>query len=536
MSLNRSSRPGSPVQTALARHGALLFLCLTVAFVAYVRIRLADVPLERDEGEYAYAGQLLLQGIPPYKLAYNMKFPGTYYAYSVILAIFGQTPRGVHLGLLAINVATIVIVLFLGRRLVGSFGGGVASATYAVMSLDRWVLGVFAHATHFVVLPALAAFLLLFRAVESRRAIDFFAAGALVGIAVLMKQHAVFFGVLAVAMAFSMKSSDGDYSRDRSGTRRAALVLAGSVVPPLVTCLVLAWEDVFPQFVFWTFQYATEYVSQTTVSFGVAMLRFAIREITQASVWLWALSAAGLATLGMAHVGSGARVFLIGLLVASCAAIVPGFFFREHYFILLLPAAALLTGSFLVYVEDVAGTVMTPIAARVCAVAILAGAVGAFVVHESDYLFSMTPDDVSRTRYGTNPFIEAVVVAESIRKDTGADDRIAVIGSEPEIYFYSNRKSATGYIYTYPLMEPQRYASSMQDEMIMEIEGARPKYVVFVTVATSWLTRPDSDDRILKWANAFTKACYDEVGAPDLRNLVSTFRRRSDAPDCVATR
>ena len=39
-------------------------------------IRLLGIPLERDEGEYAYAGQLILQGIPPrYKLAYNMKFP-----------------------------------------------------------------------------------------------------------------------------------------------------------------------------------------------------------------------------------------------------------------------------------------------------------------------------------------------------------------------------------------------------------------------------------------------------------------------------
>jgi hypothetical protein len=41
-----------------------------------VRVRLADVPLERDEGEYAYIVQLLLQGIPPYSIAYNMKFPG----------------------------------------------------------------------------------------------------------------------------------------------------------------------------------------------------------------------------------------------------------------------------------------------------------------------------------------------------------------------------------------------------------------------------------------------------------------------------
>ena len=38
---------------------------------------------------------LILQGFPPYQLAYNMKFPGTYYAYSLILAAFGQTAWGI---------------------------------------------------------------------------------------------------------------------------------------------------------------------------------------------------------------------------------------------------------------------------------------------------------------------------------------------------------------------------------------------------------------------------------------------------------
>jgi len=68
--------------------------------VLAIRIRLLGIPLERDEGEYAYAGQLMLQGIPPYKLAYNMKLPGIYAAYAVIMSTFGQTILGIHLGLL----------------------------------------------------------------------------------------------------------------------------------------------------------------------------------------------------------------------------------------------------------------------------------------------------------------------------------------------------------------------------------------------------------------------------------------------------
>jgi hypothetical protein len=48
--------------------------------VIAARIRLLSAPLERDEGEYGYLGQLILQGIPPYGVAANMKLPGTYLA------------------------------------------------------------------------------------------------------------------------------------------------------------------------------------------------------------------------------------------------------------------------------------------------------------------------------------------------------------------------------------------------------------------------------------------------------------------------
>src|SRR5437016_12571923 len=61
------------------------------SLTAAVRIRLLGIPLERDEGEYAYAGQPLLQGIPPYELAYTMQFPGTYVAYAITKLVLGQT-------------------------------------------------------------------------------------------------------------------------------------------------------------------------------------------------------------------------------------------------------------------------------------------------------------------------------------------------------------------------------------------------------------------------------------------------------------
>src|SRR5438093_12448711 len=70
----------------------------------------------------------------------------------------------------------------------------------------------------------------------------------------------------------------------------------------------------------------------------------------------------------------------------------------------------------------------------------------------------------------------------------------------------------------YELMEPQRFAGRMQREMMREIEAARPKYLVIVAVATSWLKRPNSETEIFKWIHRYTAEDFRFDG---LVNIVS---------------
>jgi hypothetical protein len=135
-----------------------------------------------------------------------------------------------------------------------------------------------------------------------------------------------------------------------------------------------------------------------------------------------------------------------------------------------------------------------------------------------------TPTEVSRELYGRNPFVEAVEIARYLRERSVPTDRIAVIGSEPEIYFYARRPAATGYIYTYPLMEAQRYAGRMQEEMIREIEAASPAYLVFVNVSTSWLVRPSFDPGILTWLRRYASD-FEVVAVADIVSVERTEYR-----------
>lgn len=136
-----------------------------------------------------------------------------------------------------------------------------------------------------------------------------------------------------------------------------------------------------------------------------------------------------------------------------------------------------------------------------------------------DYLFSMTPFEVSRSTYGVNPFPEAVEVGQYILSHSDTNARIAVLGSESEIPFYARRRSASGFLFTYSLTEPSQYAAGLQQQMIRELEAARPEYVVVVNAPTSWywLPNPNMSRTIFTWVTGYIRQNYELAGVADNR-------------------
>ena len=504
---------GSP--DTLTTIAPALLLLITAALVAYVRLRLAHVPLERDEGEYAYAGQLILQGTPPYELAYNMKFPGTYYAYAAMMAVFDQTAWGIRTGLLFVHLATMGLLFLVGRRLLGTFAGAVGASAFALLALDRWSMGVFAHATHFVTFAAVAGMLALLHAVRTGRTWLFVASGVLMGVAVIMKQHAAAFVLLVMGLAALSAWRDPAMQR-REVWRRVVLVTLGAALSLAALAGVLAAGGVLPRFWFWTVSYAAAYVSQVPWSAADDTLAMAWGYITQSNGWLWYTALGGLGVLFFVKWQAGTRVTLTGWLLAAGLAIVPGFYFRPHYFIVLMPVAGLLVGVAAAAVDRGLTRWIGATSARVAATGLFIALAAAYVVHDAHYLFSMTHTELVRAVYATNPFLESPEIGRYLRAHTSPDDRIVVLGSEPQLFFYAGRKSATGYIYTYPLMENHPYAAGMQEEFRREVEAARPKYLVFVGMPLSWGTSPQSNTGVLTWANEFTARCYELAGIADI--------------------
>jgi len=499
-----------------------------LVFACSVRVRLLDVPLERDEGEYAYAGQLILQGIPPFRLVYNMKLPGTYAAYAAILALLGQTPRGIHLGLLLVNLATAVLLFLLARRLFDDVTAAAAGGAFAVLSLSQGVLGVFAHATHFVLLPALAGILVLLRAIDSRRPTALFGSGVLFGTAFVMKQH----GIAFVAFGLAWLVWELALRRERLSivATSCAWLLLGCALPFALTCVVLAGAGVFEEFWFWTFDYALTYVTHVPPSMGARIL-VAMLPAVVAPTWpLWILAGAGMVAPLWDEAARRCFRFTTLFAIVSFLATCPGFYFRGHYFVMLLPAIALLAA--IAAAASARALARRLLPARPegrdrLAACILLPVFSAALLYpafrERAYFFTLSPGRVSRATYGSNPFPEAVVIASRIAADTRPEDRVAVLGSEPEIFFYAHRRSATGHVYMYGLMEDQPYAQRMQQEAIWEIEAQAPRYVVFVNVPGSWSRGPGSDRSLLIWSRSYLAEHYRVAGVADIQLDDGTF-------------
>ncbi|HMD53607.1 MAG TPA: hypothetical protein VKJ65_03535, partial [Phycisphaerae bacterium] len=291
-----------------------------------------------------------------------------------------------------------------------------------------------------------------------------------------------------------------------------AIYGAGVFLPFVCLCLLLARDGVFSRFWFWTFTYAHSYVAIISLSQGFHWLCQHLKTAFPVAVGFWLLGLMGLLGGLYDKTLRERTLFVAGLWGFAFLGTATGFYFRGHYFILVLPAFSLLVG---LAVEALAKNLQKWIPANICKT-VTVGLFAAFfcwsTFFQQEFFFILPGTEVVRAIYRGYPFVESLVVSEYIRAHSTPDERIVVIGSEPEIYFYSQRHSATGYIYIYALNEPQPNAGLMQLDMINEIESTSPEYLVWIGFDNSWLIWPTSDTTLSDWAAQYIQKFYTKTG------------------------
>ncbi len=209
---------------------AQILLVLSVAVLVYTRFGINDL-LFRDEAIYAYGGQQLVEGVPPYVSIVDPKTPlATVLSGAAVAAgrAFGiDDVYAIRVGFLILSLLTVVAVFVAASLLTGSSMAGLVGAatfiSFKGFAIDA--LGGPNAKTPGILFAVLATALLLQR--------RWFLGGIAASLAILVWQPLVIYAAAAIAFAW--------FSSDRADRRRnAAVALAGVLIPGAVTIVYFA--------------------------------------------------------------------------------------------------------------------------------------------------------------------------------------------------------------------------------------------------------------------------------------------------------
>jgi hypothetical protein len=452
---------------------AALLLGGAFALAILLRSQIAAIPLERDEGEYAYIGQRWLQGDVPYRDTFDQKPPGAFAAYACILCVFAPSATVIHWCIQVYSLATIACVFWLGRMLYSTTVGFYAACLCAFLTTSASLLGNSANTEQFMILPITAAMLSLIRAVDRNSPGFAVVSGMLLAGAMLFKQVAflnfVFSGVYLLIY----------------GKRVAALLgaLALGTLLALTPVALYFWaKDAGPQFYDCAIGHNVRYASVLgLMGYGINF-ELAMREILRVQWPVYASAGIAVGLVAWRRVGrprqsmARADVTLFLWLAFSAAAISVGGYFREHYFVQAIPALAILAARGITEVAELIphfpGRALGPV---LCTAVILYG-----VARESWYFLPGSPTDKCRQLYGDYVFPESPAIGRYLAAHSIPTDRILIIGSEPQILCCAGRKSATRYIFFYPLTLTSEDARQRQQEVLKEIREHPPKFIIAI--------------------------------------------------------
>jgi 4-amino-4-deoxy-L-arabinose transferase-like glycosyltransferase len=474
------------------RSVALVAALLAIA----LRAPLFALPLERDEGEYAYIAWQLGAGETPYLDSFDQKPPGVFLAYRIALAWPGDALVAIRVEGALFAAAGALALFGLARALLGPVAGAVAALLLAFLSADPMLQGPIANTEIFMVPWIVAAALLTVRSLGDARPplVAAVAVGLLLGVATAFKQVAVVNAPFFLAVC-AWRAPRG--ARVRATARFAAAIAAGAL---LVWGIFLLW--------FWRrgalapaldaiVLHNLEYASDLTRAERWGALQYFLPQLLPSQGAAWLLAGLGLVALARrAH--RFPALFLAGFAAVNALGVSASGFYFPHYFQQLLPAVAALAAAAIAGVPGVAPPRWRLAAGSALAIAPLAAAAIEFG--------RISPAEASQWIYPNDHFDAMPAVAAEVASQTLPEDRVFLFASEPEVLFYARRVSASRYIFLFPVFGRFSDAEARQAEVIAEVEAARPAVIVWMPMESFFgRGRPQ---RLTEWTSSYIDAHY----------------------------
>ena len=297
------------------------------------------------------------------------------------------------------------------------------------------------------------------------------------------------------------------------------MLTVGFIVPVILLLLVIYFGGSFHNFWFWVVQYAFSYGSVVPFSKGMMNLAFMLSLFWDVLPFFCILIGIGVIFIIAGKLLDSTKNMILSFGLFSILSICPGLHFREHYFILVLPVCSVFIGGGFYILQHLLLERWHII--KYFSVLIFVLVISENVYANRAYYLLLTPVDIVHSFYMNNYFAESIPLSNFLVQHTDPDERIAIIGSEPQINFYTKRRSVSGHIYMYGMMESQPFARRIQEEFIADVERAQPRHLICFWIPWSWLPEEHSDRYILSWVKSYTAKYYKRIATVDLIDVTN---------------
>jgi hypothetical protein len=476
---------------------------LLLAGLAAIRIPSLVQPAGADQALYAYVGQRILAGEVPYRDAWDQKPPAVHLTYAALIAAWPHESVVAGADLLVAALTALALVS-LGGRLSPYPGAGVGGAAMFLLLANPAFgrLGgvrVRAQCEVFIALFVASAILAAWRgtAGSRRNRAWLFAAGALLGIAVLFKYNAAVYSLPLLAVVAIRHDSEATSRLGLRGLIVDVGVLATGVAAPIV--VMLAWmagagalNDLFLATIGYNLQYSGE-TYPSRLAMLAYLVTFPVKQARLDSLWfLGGLGSAVLIFVALAGLKQrSAGLIAVAWVAAACLAItINGSRGLPQYFLQAGPPLAL--------AASIAGAWcwprLRPWSRALVAVLLVIAVVriGNFpkLADATMYDLAHMRGETTRREYlarfgraesGDKYSAEAVAdLATYLRDHIAPADRVLVFGFSPWAYVGSGRASASRFFWSRPVIigfEANRPGYGV-DGLIGELDRHRPPLIV----------------------------------------------------------
>lgn len=489
------------------------FLFLLLVLVTIIRLNFLDFPFERDEGLYAHFASLILDGKLPYEAFYDPKPPGLFYSYAFIMAVFGQTAQGLHLGFLLVNLASIVFIYLIANKLWSGIAAIASAIAFAVLSLTPHAGGLSVLSEHLVVFWSVTGLYLLILATEKGNNRLLVASGLAFGFSLFVKQNGIFFiAAAAFYMLYYLKLEAK--STWVQTIKRLAVFGFCALLPSLLLALYLVVNGLGDEYYYWAIKYPA-YLQDVSLAEGWKLLQATLPNLLGA-YWIWWLLALIGAVLLAFVKDTKTKVLLISFSFFSFLSIAPRLTFHGHYFLFLFPAFALLVGLLFSSIKEfLSKKTGKGIAFSFTSIALM-GILAFQLIFQKETYFKPNHEALMKEIYGINPFLETKVIAKKVEQLAKEGDQMVVYGGEMQLYFYTGLDAPTKHLYGPYLVDGTPEENQRQREFIEDVEYTKPRFFVAVNHPLTWVIKGRAKDKpVFHWYSNFIKN-YQLIGLAEM--------------------